>query len=81
MCSKQKSRKSVRRSSSSNIRRIPERSSPTRSLSMMFRVSRLTDEFAVCMAWSISSLSVTCNSESSSSVALVSPHKALLATR
>ena len=70
MCSKQKSRKSVRKSSSSIFRR-----------SMMFKVNRQTEEFFVCMAWSISSLRMTCNADSSSSVALVSPHKALLATR
>ena len=38
---------------------------------MMFSVSRLTNELSDCMAWSISSLNITCNSDSSSSVALV----------
>ena len=70
MCSKQKSRKSVRKSSSSIF-----------SLSMIFSVNRLTDEFSDWMAWSISSLSIACNSDSSLPLALVSPYKALLATR
>ena len=67
--SKQKSRKSVLMSSSSIFMR-----------SITLRVSRLTDGFSVRMACSTKVLNKGFNSASSSSFALVSPHKALLAT-